>query len=51
MNLVKGMYLVRYGKFLIHQSDRDLSRTHSYTNYTSTGYKNASELTGMIIVF
>jgi hypothetical protein len=41
----------RYGKYLMHQSNRDLPRTHFYTNYTSTGYKNASELTGMIIVF
>jgi Plavaka transposase len=41
----------RYGKYLMHQSNRDLPRTHFYTNYTSTGYKNASELTGMLIVF
>jgi hypothetical protein len=41
----------RYGKYLMHQSDRSLPRTHFYTNYTSTGYKNASELTGMLIVF
>ena len=41
----------RYGKYLMHQSNRNLPRTHFYTNYTSTGYKNASELTGMLIVF
>ena len=41
----------RYGKHLMHQSNRELPRTHFYTNYTSTGYKNASELSGMLIVF
>ena len=41
----------KYGRYLMHQSNRDLPRTHFYTNYTSIGYKNASELSGMIIVF
>lgn len=41
----------KYGKYLMHQSNRDLPRTHFYTNYTSTGYKNASELSGMMIVY
>lgn len=41
----------KYGKHLMHQSNRDLPRTHFYTNYTSTGYKNASELSGMMIVY
>ena len=41
----------KYGKHLMHQSNRELPRTHFYTNYTSTGYKNASELSGMLLVF
>jgi hypothetical protein len=41
----------RYGKLLLHQSDRDLPRTHFQTNYTSTAKKNASEMTGLLIVF
>jgi hypothetical protein len=42
--------LRKYGYYLMHQSDRSLPRTHFYTNYTSVGYKNASEMTGIFIV-
>ena len=41
----------QYGKILLHQSDRELPRTHFNTNYTSTTRKNASEMSGMLIVF
>jgi hypothetical protein len=41
----------RYGKFLLHQSDRDLGRTHINTNYLSVANKNAHEMSGIIIVF
>jgi hypothetical protein len=41
----------KYGCYLMHQSDRNLPRTHFNTNYTSTGYKNANEVTGILIVY
>lgn len=39
-----------YGKYLAHQSDRTLPRTHINTNYTSTTRKNANEMTGLLLV-
>ena len=39
-----------YGFLLMHQSDRNLPRTHFQTNYTSVGYKNANEMSGIFIV-
>ena len=40
----------QYGKLLMHQSDRELPRTHFQTNYTSKTRKNSSEMTGILIV-
>lgn len=40
-----------YGKLLSRQSDRDLPRTYFNTNYTSATLKNASEMSGVLIVF
>jgi hypothetical protein len=40
-----------YGKKLMHQSDRTLPRTHFYSNYTTVTRKNASEMTGILLVY
>jgi hypothetical protein len=39
-----------YGYYLMHQSDRNLPRTHINTNYTSVANKNANEMTSIFIV-
>ena len=41
----------KYGKLMMHQSDRDLPRTHFYSNYTSVTRKNASEMSGILLVY
>jgi hypothetical protein len=41
----------QYGKYLSRQSDRDLPRTHFFSNYTSVSCKNASEMSGVLLVF
>ena len=41
----------KYGKYLSRQSDRDLPRTHFFSNYTTVSCKNASEMTGILVVF
>jgi hypothetical protein len=41
----------RIGSLLMHQSDRDLPRTHFSTNYTSVSLKTANEMSGIFIVF
>ena len=41
----------KYGKMLSRQSDRNLPRTHFFTNYTTCSHKTASEMTGLLIVF
>jgi hypothetical protein len=41
----------QYGKYLSQQSDRDLPRTHFFSNYTTVSCKNASEMTGVLLVF
>ena len=41
---------LQYGKLLMHQSDRDLPRTHFNTNYLTTTRKNAHEMSGILIV-
>ena len=40
----------KYGKMMMHQSDRSLPRTHFYSSYTSITRKNASEMTGILLV-
>jgi hypothetical protein len=40
----------RYGKYLMHQSDRDLPRTHFHSSYTSTKTKQAEEYPGILLV-
>jgi hypothetical protein len=40
-----------YGKMLMHQSDRSLQRTHFYSNYTTVTRKNASEMSGILLVY
>ena len=40
-----------YGKMLMHQSDRNLSRTHFYSSYVSTARKNANEMSGILLVY
>ena len=44
------MYFAAITVFLMHQSDRNIPRTHIKTNYTSVGYKNANEMTGILLV-
>jgi hypothetical protein len=39
----------RYGLFLVHQSDRELPRTHINTNYTTITRKNAHEMSGILL--
>lgn len=39
------------GYMLMHQSDRNLPRTHFSTNYTSVSQKTANEMSGIFIVF
>ena len=41
----------KYGKMMMHQSDRSLPRTHFYSSYTSVTRKNASEMTGILLVY
>ncbi len=41
---------IKYGKYLAHQSDRSLPRTHINTNYTTSTRKNASEMSGVLLV-
>jgi hypothetical protein len=41
----------KYGKRMMHQSDRSLPRTHFYSNYTSVTRKNASEMSGILLVY
>jgi hypothetical protein len=40
-----------YGKMMMHQSDRSLQRTHFYSSYTSVTRKNASEMSGILLVY
>ena len=40
-----------YGKMLMHQSDRTLQRTHFYSSYTTVTRKNASEMSGILLVY
>jgi hypothetical protein len=40
-----------YGKLLMHQSDRSLSRTHFHSSYVSTARKNANEMSGILLVY
>ena len=40
----------KYGYYLSHQSDRDLPRTHLYSNYTTTTRKTANEMSGVLLV-
>ena len=40
----------KYGFYLMHHSDRCLPRTHIQSNYTSVGYKNANEMSGILLV-
>ena len=40
-----------YGKLLMHQSDRNLSRTHFHSSYVSTARKNANEMSGILLVY
>ena len=44
-------YARRYGKYLSRQSDRELPRTHFFSIYTTTSCKNASEMSGVLLVF
>jgi hypothetical protein len=39
-----------YGKLMMHQSDRDIPRTHFYSSYVTTARKNASEMSGILLV-
>jgi hypothetical protein len=39
-----------YGYYLMHQSDRNLPRTHFQTNYKTNTRKNANEMSGIILV-
>ena len=41
----------KYGKMMMHQSDKSLPRTHFYSSYTSITRKNASEMTGILLVY
>jgi hypothetical protein len=41
----------KYGKMMMHQSDRSIPRTHFYSSYTSVTRKNASEMTGILLVY
>jgi hypothetical protein len=41
----------RYGKMMMHQSDRSLPRTHFYSSYTTVTRKNASEMSGILLVY
>jgi hypothetical protein len=36
---------------MMHQSDRSLPRTHFYSSYTSVTRKNASEMSGILLVY
>ena len=40
-----------YGKMMMHQSDRDIPRTHFYSSYVSIARKNASEMSGILLVY
>jgi hypothetical protein len=40
-----------YGKYLMHQCDRDLPRTHFASKYTTIKKKNANEMSGVMITF
>jgi hypothetical protein len=41
----------KYGKMMMHQSDRSLPRTHFYSSYTTVTRKNASEMSGILLVY
>ena len=36
---------------MMHQSDRSLPRTHFHSNYMSVTRKNASEMSGILLVY
>ena len=40
-----------YGKLMMHQSDRGLPRTYFYSSYVSIARKNASEMSGILLVY
>ena len=41
----------KYGKMMMHQSDRSIPRTHFYSSYTTVTRKNASEMSGILLVY
>ena len=51
ISLVLKNYEKKYGKYLYHQSDRNLPRTNLNTSYTSCTRKSNHEMTGLLLVF
>jgi hypothetical protein len=41
----------KFGKMMMHQSDRSLPRTHFYSSYTTITRKNASEMSCILLVY
>jgi Plavaka transposase len=41
----------QYGKYLQHQSDRSIPRTHFNVKYTTIAKKNGHEMAGLLLVF
>ena len=40
-----------YGKLMMHQSDRSFPRTHFYSSYVTVARKNASEMSGILLIY